>query len=429
MMEFIDTHCDVFTGDEENKFEHSTLHQAYVELSMSLIESFLHEIGISQEAFAAACDEGIKRGGSEAAVFSQIIAADDFLTFKRMMHARSASLDFQAHLQYEKIRNSAIPGATAAAMQSCGQHLVSRNHAEHQPTIEQHQLQHSGSFVSRSASDSPFRHSNPALQVDSKELQSGSDVEDDDERLLQQAIELSKLAFEEMRSQAQQEEDDIETAIRLSILEAEEQSKRLQMEQDALSSLSSPLVSASQTDTWQMELEAARQREQQALLSFAAAQQQAVGKMDIVHESSASSASAAIVSSVAATSLPTSQPLLDPRSSTLTRLGALPPISRGSRPVLDNSASHSLSIDCARPIPPPAPFCEISGSGFGSKMDPLELHKRKQHLESLRDQIRLREQQERRQALADNAIAPSSASVSDAQLQQRRELAERLRSL
>jgi hypothetical protein len=186
----------------------STLHQAYVELSMSLIESFLHEIGISQEAFAAgthylwpslaiacysllstsACDEGIKRGGSEAAVFSQIIAADDFLTFKRMMHARSASLDFQAHLQYEKIRNSAIPGATAAAMQSCGQHLVSRNHAEHQPTIEQHQLQHSGSFVSRSASDSPFRHSNPALQVDSKELQSGSDVEDDDERLLQQAI-------------------------------------------------------------------------------------------------------------------------------------------------------------------------------------------------------------------------------------------------
>ena len=72
MMEFIDTHCDVFTGEDENKFEHrcggmflsasyqlwfnfisSTLHQAYVELSMSLIESFLQEIGISQEAFAA----------------------------------------------------------------------------------------------------------------------------------------------------------------------------------------------------------------------------------------------------------------------------------------------------------------------------------------------------------------------------------------
>jgi hypothetical protein len=31
----------------------STLHQAYVELSMSLIESFLQEIGISDDAFAA----------------------------------------------------------------------------------------------------------------------------------------------------------------------------------------------------------------------------------------------------------------------------------------------------------------------------------------------------------------------------------------
>jgi hypothetical protein len=62
-------------------------------------------------------------------------------------------------------------------------------------------------------------------------------------------------------------------------------------------------------------------------------------------------------------------------------------------------------------------------------MDPLELHKRKQHLESLRDQIRLREQQERRQSLADTAIALTSAPASDVQLQQRRELAERLKSL
>ena len=74
MMEFIDTHCDVFTGEDENKFEHrcgqvnvsavaspsccltvchSALHQAYVELSMSLIESFLQDIGISAETFAA----------------------------------------------------------------------------------------------------------------------------------------------------------------------------------------------------------------------------------------------------------------------------------------------------------------------------------------------------------------------------------------
>jgi hypothetical protein len=35
MMEFIDTHCDVFTGDEENKFEHR------YGLALILIMSFI----------------------------------------------------------------------------------------------------------------------------------------------------------------------------------------------------------------------------------------------------------------------------------------------------------------------------------------------------------------------------------------------------
>ena len=86
------------------------------------------------------------------------------------------------------------------------------------------------------------------------------------------SAELSKLAFEEMRSQAQQEEDDFQAAIRLSILEAEENCRRHQKEQQDLSSaaasaLSHSCVSSSETDSWEMELEAARQREQQVRFS------------------------------------------------------------------------------------------------------------------------------------------------------------------
>ncbi len=75
-----------------------------------------------------------------------------------------------------------------------------------------------------------------------------------------------------MRSQAQQEEDDFEAAIRLSILEAEEHSRRLQKDQQpafssaASSAPSQSHVSASQSDSWEMELEASRQREQQVRL-------------------------------------------------------------------------------------------------------------------------------------------------------------------
>jgi hypothetical protein len=86
--------------------------------------------------------------------------------------------------------------------------------------------------------------------------------------------ELSRLAFEEMRSQVQQEDDDIETAIRLSILEAEEDSRRRHKEhQDAFSSAASTAtshsdVSAPHSDSWEKELEAARQREQQVRFSY-----------------------------------------------------------------------------------------------------------------------------------------------------------------
>jgi len=222
-------------------------------------------------------------------VFSQIIAADDFLTFKRMMHARSASLDFQAHLEYEKIRKSGMPGAAAAAVENCGQQVVSRNHQQHEHMILNHQLQQSGDLVAPSTHESHPRSLNPAHSDSSHELQ------DEDERSLQQAIgkpsfvfwgspfklfsihcmpaELSRLAFEEMRSQVQQEDDDIETAIRLSILEAEENSRRHHKEhQDAFSSAASTAVlhsdvSAPHSDSWEKELEASRQREQQVRFS------------------------------------------------------------------------------------------------------------------------------------------------------------------
>lgn len=237
-----------------------------------------------------------------------------------------------------------------------------------------------------------------------------------------------------MRSQTQQEEADFESAIRLSILEAEEHSRRLQKEQqDAvpMAASSASQVASPQSDSWQMELEAARLREQEALLSFAIAQQQAVAKMEIDQVAPSAPLTSTFMSSASATSLPIPQSLPDvsSRSSTLPRLGALPPLFRGSRPVSDNVSPTSSLTDFPLSNSPPATSSEISGAGLGSKMDPLEIHKRKQHLENLRDQIRQREQQERRQALADSAVASSSAPLNEAQLQQRRELAERLKSL
>jgi hypothetical protein len=99
-----------------------------------------------------------------------------------MMYARSASLDFQAHLQYEKIRNSSMPNSAAAAMVACGQQDVSRNQEYHQHTKQHHELQPPSRNFDSASSAPPLRNQDTTHSMDS------DDSVDDDERLLQQAI-------------------------------------------------------------------------------------------------------------------------------------------------------------------------------------------------------------------------------------------------
>lgn len=49
-----------------------------------LLESFLEEIGVTQEQFAAECDRAMAKGGDSAFVYHQIMAVEDFVSFKRV---------------------------------------------------------------------------------------------------------------------------------------------------------------------------------------------------------------------------------------------------------------------------------------------------------------------------------------------------------
>lgn len=54
-MGFIDNNCAIFVNDEENKFEYSEIHQAFVNKIEALINSQLAKVGVSNELFVAAC--------------------------------------------------------------------------------------------------------------------------------------------------------------------------------------------------------------------------------------------------------------------------------------------------------------------------------------------------------------------------------------
>ena len=52
LMGFIDEACVVFDGEEENKFEHTEIHEKFKELVERLLTDFLAEMGISVDQFS-----------------------------------------------------------------------------------------------------------------------------------------------------------------------------------------------------------------------------------------------------------------------------------------------------------------------------------------------------------------------------------------
>ena len=95
VMTFIDENCVIFDNDEENKLVYTEKHREFCQLIDNLLSSHLSEIGVSEVQFAKAVEAGYQRRDVNRKVFDQIIAVDDFLTFKKMMVKRNVQLELE----------------------------------------------------------------------------------------------------------------------------------------------------------------------------------------------------------------------------------------------------------------------------------------------------------------------------------------------
>ena len=95
VVDFIDENCLAFDNEEESKLELSAIHNKFIETVFGLLETYLQEIGVSQEQFSAACQQQLTVGGGNAFVFQQIMATDDFQAFKKMMVSRHRQLEYE----------------------------------------------------------------------------------------------------------------------------------------------------------------------------------------------------------------------------------------------------------------------------------------------------------------------------------------------
>ncbi|KAL7689418.1 putative cilia-and flagella-associated protein [Plasmopara halstedii] len=102
VMCFIDENCASFDLDEENKFIYTELHAQFREVIENVLGSHLAELGLAATDFAALCKKKRDVGKDfisdslSADVINQILAMDDFLSFKRLMIKRNLELELKA---------------------------------------------------------------------------------------------------------------------------------------------------------------------------------------------------------------------------------------------------------------------------------------------------------------------------------------------
>ncbi|XP_053316710.1 cilia- and flagella-associated protein 36 [Spea bombifrons] len=106
--DFMDHKCSVFDDDEENKLSYTEIHAEYRQLVEKLLESYLNEIGISEEQFQEACAAPLAHSPELQTVLHPVLAVEDFRMFKAMMVQRNIELQLQA-IQIIQERNGVLP--------------------------------------------------------------------------------------------------------------------------------------------------------------------------------------------------------------------------------------------------------------------------------------------------------------------------------
>ena len=93
--DFIDDNCIVFDSEDENKLAYIDIFNAFREMVDSLLGMHLANMGCGAEDFAALCNQySTTDAGRE--VLEQILAVDDFVSFKKMMSKRNMELELES---------------------------------------------------------------------------------------------------------------------------------------------------------------------------------------------------------------------------------------------------------------------------------------------------------------------------------------------
>lgn len=94
--QFVDDHCGLFDDEMqggENKLEYTACHKEFGQLVGDLLAAHLLEVSVTTEMFDHFCQQGLSESQElHRVLIEQLLAVDDFLTFKAMMAKHNALL-------------------------------------------------------------------------------------------------------------------------------------------------------------------------------------------------------------------------------------------------------------------------------------------------------------------------------------------------
>jgi hypothetical protein len=203
--------------DDENKLEYTSVHNEFCDLVERLLEAHLGDVGMAAEDFLNVCAAARNGRALNSFVFEQILAVDDFLTFKKIMCKRNMELELEAVRAAQDAARAAAAGvpvraparASAARPAAAAPPAAAEDDAELQAAMRLSEQLATDGYAVRHASDT------------------------EEERALADALQASLLDAEEARRLAEYEVAMLEAAIAASLALQDEQVRLQQERQEA----------------------------------------------------------------------------------------------------------------------------------------------------------------------------------------------------
>ncbi|XP_070578176.1 cilia- and flagella-associated protein 36-like isoform X2 [Ptychodera flava] len=194
IVNFIEHKCLVFDPEEDNTKVYTEIHGEYKELVEFLLENFLEDVGITSDQFVSACKTKVGKQSDETySAFEQVEAAQDYEIFKRMMIQKNIELELQA-LRLIQERNGVIPESMTPGEKSSVQYSQAQIEDEEERILQE-----------------VLRKSKEEYEAQQKKKSPQYDTE------MEKALAHSKDDAQRLEEEQQKEKDMLEKALKMSL--------------------------------------------------------------------------------------------------------------------------------------------------------------------------------------------------------------------